>query len=108
MNYQNGKIYAIRSWQTDKYYIGSTTQPLSKLLSYHKTDYNAWVIREIKYITSYEIFKYGDAYIELIENCPCDTKDELHQREGELIRKHIAEVVNKNMPGGETIEELDT
>jgi hypothetical protein len=31
--YQHGKIYTIRSFQTDKFYIGSTTQPLSKRLS---------------------------------------------------------------------------
>ena len=105
MDYQNGKIYAIRSWQTDKYYIGSTTQSLSKRLSYHKKDYRAWVAHGLEYITSCEIFKYGDAYIELIENCPCDTKDELHKREGELIRQHITEVVNKRLPGGKTLEE---
>ena len=37
--YANGKIYTIRSHQTDKYYIGSTTQPLSKRFYQHKQLY---------------------------------------------------------------------
>ena len=31
--YHTSKIYSIRSFLTDKYYIGSTTQPLTKRLS---------------------------------------------------------------------------
>ena len=97
MSYQHGKIYSIRSWHTNLFYIGSTTQSLAKRLSYHKKDYTRYEKTGTKYITSCEIFKHGDAFIQLLENCPCNSKDELCKREGELIRQHITEVVNKRM-----------
>ena len=90
MKYQNGKIYAIRSNMTDKYYIGSTTQPLHKRLYEHKTKEDC---------SSSYIFCFPDVYIELIENYPCNSKEELHRREGELIRENICKVVNKTIPG---------
>ena len=37
--YQNGKIYTIRHPETDKFYIGSSTQSLSKRLAKHKGNY---------------------------------------------------------------------
>ena len=99
MDYKNGKIYSIRSFQTDKYYIGSTTQSLSKRLSKHGRDYKIWCKDNNKsFLTSYEILKFGDAYIELIEICECNTKDELQKREGELIRKFKNDIVNICIP----------
>jgi hypothetical protein len=94
MDYSNGKIYTIRSSQTDKYYIGSTTTSLAKRLSNHKGHYNAGI-----YLTSAEIFKYGDAYIELLEDYPCCSKNDLNKREGQLIRQYKNECVNKNIAG---------
>lgn len=86
-DYQNGKIYAIRSPQTNKIYIGSTTQPLRKRLWDHKNDnYNP--NRTEKICTSKKIMDLGDYYIELLENFPCNTKEELNKREGELQRFH--------------------
>ena len=37
--YNSSLIYTIRSHQTNKYYIGSTTQSLSRRLSEHIRDY---------------------------------------------------------------------
>lgn len=93
-NYSNGKIYAIRSHQTDKVYVGSTTQALSVRFGGHK--------RQSHYYTSTEILQHPDAYIELIENFPCENKDQLCKREGEIIRS--MECVNKQIPT-RTIEE---
>lgn len=91
--YQNGKIYCIRSYQTDKIYIGSTTQKyLSSRFAQHKAD------RNTKNISSSEICKFDDAYIELIELFPCNTKMELHKREGELQRLEINKI-NKAIAG---------
>ena len=56
------------------------------------------------YTTSYKIIEFGDAYIELLEECPCDSKMLLHKREGELIRS--TECVNKCIPG-RTSKEYD-
>jgi len=96
-NYQNGKIYSIRSYQTDLIYIGSTTQSLSKRLSKHKDDFNCWKNNAHHYITSIELLKYDDYYIELIENYPCNSKNELDRREGQLIRE-TNNCVNKVIP----------
>ena len=101
MDYKNGKIYTIRSHQTDKIYIGSTTQPLSKRFHCHKGRYIISLSRKTNYITSFEIIKYGDAYIELLEEFPCETKDQLHKREGECIRNE-PNCVNKFVPGRTT------
>jgi hypothetical protein len=97
MNYQNGKIYAIRTYQTEEIYIGSTCSPLYKRLYKHKHSLKRWKKGKAGYTTSYKILEYGDAYIELIENYPCNSKEELRRREGEEIRS--CECVNKRIPG---------
>jgi hypothetical protein len=102
--YENGKIYTIRSHMTDKYYIGSSCLPLHKRLYHHKQHYNKWMKEQSNYITSYEILKYDDVYIELLEEYKCNNKMELLKREGELIRQHYNDIVNKNRPN-RTIEE---
>jgi hypothetical protein len=86
-NYQNGKIYSIRSHQTDEIYIGSTTQPLSMRMATHRRDYKCYLQGKMHYITSFKILEFGDAYIELIEEFPCVSKMHLEKREGEIIRK---------------------
>lgn len=97
MDYQNGKIYTIRSHLTDEIYIGSTTQSLTKRLSSHKSKYKKWKKGEKNYTTSFKIIEFGDAYIELLEECPCDSKMILEKREGELIRS--TDCVNKHIAG---------
>ena len=94
MDYSNGKIYTIRSFQTDKYYIGSTTTSLAKRFSCHKFDY-----KNGRSISSSEIVKFDDAYIELLEDYPCGSKNELNKREGQLIRQYKNECVNNNIAG---------
>jgi hypothetical protein len=88
--YANGQIYAIRSHQTDLIYIGSTTQPLHKRFYEHN--------RSKKTVSSKEIMKYEDAYIELIEDFPCNSKKELNRREGHHIR-NTENCVNKCVAG---------
>ena len=89
-NYQNGKIYSIRSYSnTDLVYIGSTTQSLPKRFYGHKNKSNN--------CTSKQIIDIGDAYIELIEFFPCDNVYELIKQEGEIIRSMVC--VNKCIAG---------
>lgn len=90
MDYQNGKIYTIRSPHTPKYYIGGTTTTLPKRLSKHKKDRDCRVR---------ELFDLGDAYIELMELFPCNNKMELDKREGELQRLHKADLINYRCEG---------
>ena len=95
--YQNGKIYCLRSHQTDDVYIGSTVQPLYKRFFAHKRDFKSWQNEKFDYLTSFKIVKYEDAFIELIENYPCNNVEELRKREGEIIRG--TNCVNKRIEG---------
>ncbi len=103
--YNSSLIYTIRSHQTNKYYIGSTTQTLSRRLSGHIKDYKKYLKDNTKgYTSSYEILQYTDYYIELLLAYPCNNKDELQRREGELIRQYKSDVVNIII-NGRTIKE---
>ncbi len=68
----------LRSYSTDKIYIGSTIQTLSKKMSEIQNS-NMNVVLDF-------INKHDDVYIELLENFPCKSKEELNKRQGELIR----------------------
>jgi hypothetical protein len=79
-----GNIYKIVSDRTDKIYIGSTVKSLEERLEEHENDYELWFNKEFKsgYISSFEILKYGDYKIILIEEYPCSSYKELLKREG--------------------------
>ena len=97
--YQNGKIYTIRSPNHELYYIGSTINLLNYRFQSHLKNDNP--------TTSKIIIGAGNAYIELLENYPCNNKEELNAREGALIREHITEIINKNRPSRTKREERD-
>jgi hypothetical protein len=96
VNYQNGKIYTLKSPNCEKYYIGSTTQLLCKRKQKHITDSNKINCR---FPTSKIIVDAGDCFIQLLESFPCNTKEELLKREGELIRQYKNELVNIRIEG---------
>lgn len=79
--YNDGKIYIIRSPNIDRVYIGCTTRLLKQRMKEHNKVSNV--------CSSIDIIKAGGAYIELLENYPCNTKQELLNRE----RYHI---INNN------------
>ena len=89
-NYQNGKIYKLWTPEGDCTYIGSTTQPLAVRLGGHKRESNATCS---KYLFS----KYTDIRIELMEDYPCNNKEQLNRREGEIIR--ATDCINKQIAG---------
>jgi len=97
-DYQKGKIYCLRSYQTDLVYIGSTLNPLYKRKGQHKNVYNLWLKNNNNYVSSFEIIKYDDAYIELVENYPCNSREELLRREGQIIRE-TKNCCNKRVAG---------
>ena len=97
--YHKGKIYTIRSYQTDKYYIGSTCDALHKRLYRHRIDYKNYLNDKYNFVSSFDIIKYEDHYIELLEDCKCETRNELTKKEGDLIRKYKDEVVNCRIEG---------
>jgi len=77
-DYSQGKIYAIRSPHIPNVYIGSTIVPLSKRMGQHKASANK--------CSSKTVIDAGDAYIELVEAFPCESRDQLNKREGEVMR----------------------
>lgn len=93
-----GKVYAIRSHQTEDIYIGSTCDTLPKRFYGHKAQFKRYRDGKGHYYTSFKMLEFDDAYIELFENCPCNDKNELTRREGELIRSN-PNCVNKNIAG---------
>lgn len=99
IRYDNAKIYKITSQNTDDVYIGSTCRVLDDRFRNHKNDYSRWVKNnECKYLISYEILKYADAKITLIENYPCKSKIDLLLQEG----KHQIDTnncINKSIAG---------
>ena len=99
VDYSKAKIYAIRSRNSDDVYIGSTCQPLYKRFSGHKSMYDRGYICQTK---SRDIFKHGDTYIELIEEFPCGSKNELIVREMQIIRStpcvNVELKVRKRLP----------
>jgi len=83
-NYQNGKIYTIRCHTDDsKIYVGSTTTTLCKRITQHRSASKKQ--RETMWYNNVE--DWGDWYIELYEDFPCDRKEQLCRREGEVIRE---------------------
>ena len=95
--YKNGKIYTLRSFQTDDIYIGSTIEKLCSRMSKHRHEYKIWKKGKYHYVSSFNILQYEDAYIELLEEYPCNNKMELHKKEGEYIRS--MDCVNKMVAG---------
>jgi len=93
-DYQQGKIYAIRSHLTTDVYIGATCKRLSDRMAGHRYAYK----KNIVPCKSFNIIERGDAYMELIEAFPCNNKDELNKREGEIIRTTL-NAVNARVEG---------
>ncbi len=86
-DYSKGKIYTIRCRNDPSLiYVGSTIQSLAKRFSHHKKDSR----NTVKY-PNHQLYTktedWNDWYIELYLNYPCNTVEELRQKEGEIIRE---------------------
>jgi len=85
--YNNGKIYIIHNTKNDLKYIGSTTKKyLSDRMSSHRTEGKKVKTQKL-YSAMYDL-GVENFYIELLENYPCESKEQLERREGELQRQH--------------------
>ena len=84
IDYSKSKIYTIRNQNdTSLIYVGSTTQQLSKRWGEHKGKSRVYPLR-LLYRTINN--PWDDWYIELHQLCPCNSKEELQQKEREIIR----------------------
>ncbi len=108
-DFKNGKIYSIRCFSNlDLLYIGSTCQQLSRRWNDHRKDSktrNSLIYKIIRETGGIDNF-----YIELIENFPCDSLEQLNKREGEVMREIGNTTMNTLMAGtfaGKTQAEYD-
>ena len=76
MWWSESSIYIIRSPNTDAVYISSTRMRLRDCLTGHRGAFKGGKSRPSK-----DVIGAGDAYIELLEKYPCDSKKELTARE---------------------------
>lgn len=101
VDYSKGKIYKIWDNSYTMCYVGSTTQPLSKRMVKHRCDYKRYLQKKRRDpISVFKIFKeFGieNCKIELVEDFPCESKEELKAREGQ--RQKECECVNKLIAG---------
>lgn len=101
-NYQNSKIYKIVSPSNPELvYYGSTTKKLCSRMAGHRTDF-----RKCKNnISSFEILKFDDAIILLVEKFSCNSKEELHKKEGEYILNN--DCINKRVAGRKVEDRME-
>ena len=87
VNYQNAKIYTIRCRSDDTLiYVGSTTRALSQRMTEHRS--NCKKGGHCCSLYDYIIDdNWDDWYIELYEVYPCNSKEELLKKEGDIIRQ---------------------
>ena len=76
-NYENGKIYKLVNDINDNFYVGSTVNSLAKRKYWHRT--KGSMMPGVKAI--YDEIGWDQLKIVLVENFPCDSNDELRQRE---------------------------
>jgi adenylate kinase family enzyme len=98
--YQKGKIYKIIDTGYKNCYYGSTVESLSKRMSHHRKDYASFKDHKARYVSVYSMFdEHGLEHckIELVEEFPCDSKEQLRQREGWYIQNNVC--VNKKVAG---------
>lgn len=95
--YKNGKIYKIVCNKTGLVYYGSTCQKeLCQRLAAHKQNYKRYLNGKYCFVTSYKILENEDFDIVLVEDYPCDNKEQLFTRERYYIDNN--ECVNKIRP----------
>jgi hypothetical protein len=97
-NYANGKIYRIVCSITKKVYIGSTAEiNLNNRLRSHAISYTKYLKTGGHYLSSFDVLEHNAYTIEQIEEYPCESRQELCAREGEL--QLLFRCVNKNFAG---------
>ena len=96
--YSRGKIYKIVSDCIHDIYVGATCEPtLGKRLTKHKGQMRLWEEGKYGYTSSYKILQQPHYDIVLIEEFPCQNKDQLHARERYWI-ENTPNCINKCIP----------
>ena len=93
-DYQKGKIYKLYSPSKNLVYYGSTIKSLSQRLANHTYEYRTKTDRLCQ---GHLVLECDDYKIELVEDFPCNNKQQLERKEGEYIKNN--ECVNKYVAG---------
>lgn len=94
VNYDNGKVYQIKCLETGKIYVGCTTKViLSARLAEHTCMYRQYLKNQFKYCSSFDVLEKNNYVIELLEDVPCKSRNELITRERHFIQS--LECVNR-------------
>ena len=102
-DYQKGKIYRLVSPSKNLVYYGSTTQTLSQRLAQHIKENKAYNNKiNTRYCCSYLVLDCEDYKIELVEEYPCNNRQQLCKKEGEYQKNN--ECVNTTIAGRTTNE----
>lgn len=99
VDYKLGKVYKIYSAQAEECYVGSSAQKhLSTRFAQHKNSYKKWSAdpENEKFVSVYDLLKFGDCVIEILEVSPCTCREELLKKEREWFDK--LPCVNKLAP----------
>lgn len=96
--HQKSLIYKITSPSTNDIYIGSTINLLCLRKTLHKYHYKLYLENRFNYIKAFDIIKYFDWKIEIIEYYPVNSIKKLHQREGWFI-KNTPNCINNRVAG---------
>ena len=96
-DYSKSKIYKIVCNITGETYYGSTVQSVAERVGKHRDTFKLWKNGKGGHTKSYDIIERGDYDYSLVENYPCDSKEQLHSRERYWIENF--ECVNKCIPG---------
>jgi hypothetical protein len=93
--YQRGKIYKIVDNAYNMCYYGSTINMLCQRMSLHREQYKKNIL---KCLTKKIFDEYGleNCKIELVENYPCNSRNELEAREGHYIKNNILRDTGKS------------
>lgn len=86
------RVYIITSPNTQKCYIGSTLEHLTKRLYTHEENYRRFLLSGTRYCSSFEIIKLGNYSIKQLDILCNATKKEILDREQYFI--NIYDCVN--------------
>ena len=97
VNYKQGKIYKIECNVTGLIYIGSTCKKtLAQRMTNHRSKYKKYLNGKSNYYSSFIVMENGDYDIILIEDFPCNSKDQLFARERYHTNKTECVNIRKN------------
>ena len=95
-----GIIYKITCNNTNKFYIGSTSNKLNNRITQHKIQHKYYLNGKNKnYISSFEILKENNYIVEIIEQFNYNSKVELLNKERMLIYTNKDNVLCVNIVG---------